>query len=175
MFNKSRNISIEDAQIFSKNFSGREGQYNAEGVRNFCVILPDNIADKLAADGWNVKYLEPRDENESPKPYVQVAVRYGNIPPKIVLMSHGNRSILNEEMVGMLDYADLEMVDLVINPSRWEMSGRTGIKAYLKTMYATMAEDEFEAKYYKAEDSAMDVIGGCGRCEECDGHCGGGL
>lgn len=173
--NRSKNIAIENAQIFSKNFSGREGRFNAEGVRNFCVILDDHLAEQLAADGWNIKYLEPREEGDAPKPYTQVAVRYSNIPPKVVMVTSKGKSILNEETVGMLDWADLETVDLIINPSRWEMNGRTGIKAYLKTMYATIAEDEFEAKYYRTTDSAEDVIGGCGRCEECDGHCGGGL
>lgn len=175
MFTRSKNVAIENAQIFSRNFSGRAGQYNAEGVRNFCVILDDHLADQLAGEGWNVKYLEPKNDGDMPKPYIQVTVRYSNIPPKIVLISRNGRSILDESTVSMLDFADLETVDIIINPSRWEMQGRTGIKAYLKTMYATMAEDEFEAKYYKAEDSAQDVIGGCGRCEECDGHCGGGL
>lgn len=166
-----RNIAIENAQIQWKNFSGKEGTYNPAGQRNFCVILSDDIADRMKEDGWNVKYLNPREEGEAPRPYIQVKVNFKNVPPKVVLVSSRGKSVLDEETVGMLDWADLSNVDLIISPSRWEMNGRTGIAAYLKTMYATVEEDEFEAKYYATPDSAYESIGGCGRCDECDGHC----
>lgn len=170
-----KNISIEGAQICFKNFSGKEGDYNPKGVRNFCVILDEELAEQLSADGWNIRHLKPRDETESPKPYMQVAVNFNNIPPKVAVVSSKGISVLDEDSVGMLDWAEFENVDLIISPYSWKVSGRTGIKAYLKTMYATLAEDEFESKYYAAPDSAQGAIGGCGRCEECDGHCGGGI
>ena len=31
-----------------------------------------------------------------------------------------------------------------------------------------LPQDEFESKYYNVPDSASDVIGGCGHCEECE-------
>ena len=38
-------------------------------------------------------------------------------------------------------------MDLIIKPYVWEVGGNTGIKAYLKTMYVTAADDPFYQKY----------------------------
>lgn len=170
---RTKSVPIENARICFRNFSGKAGKFNAEGIRNFCVILTDELADQLKDDGWNVKYLNPRDDTEAPKPYIQVTVSYKKIPPKIVLATSHGKSVLSEETVHTLDFAEIENVDLIFTPYEWEMNGRRGVKAYLKTMYVTIAEDAFESKYYATPDSAYDAIGGCGYCDECDGHCKG--
>lgn len=171
----NRNVSISNAKILFRNFSGKEGRYNPAGRRNFTVLLSHDMAEKLERDGWNVRYLEPRDDTSDVQPCLQVSVRYDNYPPKIALVTSHGISILDEETVGTLDLAEIENVDLTISPYKWSVGDKTGIKAFAKTMYVTIAEDPWESKYYNSPDSAKDSIGGCGHCEECDGHCGGGF
>lgn len=140
-------ITIEDADIFFLNFAGKATPFNVAGSRNFCVAIPPDIAGQLEADGWNVKMTKPRDEDDQPKPYLQVAVRFDNKPPRITMVTSRARTPVTEDMVAILDFADIEKVDLIINPSLWTVNGKDGIKAYLKTMFVTVAEDELELKY----------------------------
>ena len=158
------NITIEDARIGFRNFSGKEGQFNPAGKRNFCVFLDNDIAKTLEEDGWNVRWLQPKDDQEDPQAYLQVAVSYTNIPPKIIMITSHGKTILDEESVPLLDWADIKEVDLIINPYNWTLHAGTkneksGVKAYLKAMYVTIEEDEFEAKYYntpRIDDSPSD-------------------
>lgn len=153
MSNRLPPLEIEDARLLFPNFSGKESKYNREGDRNFCVVIEDEeMAQKLINDGWNVRALQPRDEGESPLHYIQVAVRFDNFPPNIFLVTGRNEPAqLDEESVDTLDFADIQSADMIINPSHWEANGKSGIKAYLRTMYVVIQEDRFAEKYACAE------------------------
>ena len=158
MSKQSNNIVIENAKIGFRNFSGAAGKFNPAGRRNFCVFLEEDLATVLEEDGWNVRWLQPREEEESPTPYLQAAVNYDNIPPKIVLITSRGKTILDESNVSLLDWAEVENVDLILNPYHWDVGGKSGIKAYVKSMYVTITEDELEHKYLDVPDSASNTL-----------------
>lgn len=144
------NIIIENATIRYRNFSGKATEFNREGDRNFCVVIEDsNEADRLRADGWNVKMRAPREEGDEPMYYIQVAVRFDPFPPTIWMITKRNKTKLDETSVGALDFAEIRNVDVIIKPSSWTSRDgkKSGIKAYLKTMYVTIEEDQFAEKY----------------------------
>lgn len=152
------NIRIEGARLGFRNFSGEEGRFNPKGRRNFCVFLEEDIAKGMEKEGWNVKWLRPREEGDKPQAYLQVKVVFGKIPPKIVLVTGRGKTRLDEDTVNILDWAEIQNVDLVIRPYNWEVNGNTGVSAYIKTMYVTLREDEFESKYYDVPDSAASAM-----------------
>ena len=74
-------------------------------------------------------------------------VRFDNFPPKVVLIAGDTRQILSEANIGLLDSVAVIKADVVLSPYEWSVQGESGIKAYLKTMYITIVQDELEAQY----------------------------
>lgn len=154
------NIVVQGGRIIFRNFKGAEGMYNREGDRNFAVCLDDDVAEKMAADGWNVKYLNARNEDETEQAYLSVTVGYKGRPPRIVMLSSRGKTDLDEESVEVLDWVDIANVDLIIRPYEWDVNGKTGVKAYLKSLFVTIDEDELELKYADVPEANEDPFGG---------------
>lgn len=145
-------VLMENVKIIFRNFSGRETDYNQEGSRNFAVLLTEEMAVGLSQDGWNVKTTKERELDEGEitggEPYLPVAVGYKGRPPQIVMVTSRGRTNLGEDEVSLLDYADIKNVDLIVRPYDWALkTGKSGRKAYLKSIYVTIHEDDLELKY----------------------------
>lgn len=142
------NIVLSDTRIFFRNFSGNVSQYNRTGAKTFACELPVEFAERLKADGVNVKYSKDADGfPDLERPFISVKVRYDIKPPKIFLVEGNTKTLLSEDTVGVLDSADIVRADLVITPVYYDVNGNTGFSNYLKTAYITIEADEFAARY----------------------------
>ncbi len=144
---EAKTFIIEGANIFYRNFAGKESQFNTAGERNFAVEIPVEDVAGMEAVGWNVKFTKPREEGDQPTPYIPVKVSYDNYPPRIVLISSRKSTTLNGDTIEVLDWTSIGNVDLICRGNEWAVNGKTGLKAYVKTMFVTIEEDELEMKY----------------------------
>lgn len=150
-------VVIENAQILFRNFKGKEGQYNKPGQRNFIVLLDEDMVRHLEtlADDWNIKVLTPRedaDPGEQPQPFLPIELRYDvGTPPRVVLITSQGRRNLEEHEVSDIDDVNIINVDLAFRGSHWDVNGRSGTKAYLRSIYVTIEEDYLELKYAHLE------------------------
>lgn len=141
------NILVENARVLFKNFTGLEGKYNRAGDRNFCLVLDPDTAEKLIRDGWNVKFLRAKTADDEDLPYLQVSVGFGKRPPMLYLISSKGRNKITEDEAEILDWIETTNIDLIVRPYEWSVSGKSGVKAYLKSYYATLEEDYLVQKY----------------------------
>lgn len=154
------NISMEGVRILFRNFAGAPDKYNkAGGKRSFSILLDEDTALRLKEDGWNVKPLKARDEEEEPHYHLPVEASYKQYPPRIYLIAGKRKTELKEDTVSTLDYAEIGNVDITIRPYCWEVNEKHGVKAFVKNMYVTIVEDEFEKKYRDLgdEDDGTDL------------------
>lgn len=147
MADDRKQFMVEGARLIFRNFEGREDQYNRAGDRNFSVILDPATAQEMLKDGWNVKTLDPREEGDDVTYLIQVAVSFKNRPPRVVMLTSTSRTNLDEDSVAALDWADIANADLIAVAYEWTVNGKSGIKAYLKSLFVTVEEDELERKY----------------------------
>jgi hypothetical protein len=142
-------LTIRGAKLLYLNMAGAPKEYNAAGMRNFLVVLDPINAAQLEADGWNIKWKQPKDAAESPYPTMKVHVRFDNYPPSVTMFAKGKRIELNQNTVSLLDRAKIEKFDIVVVASHWgpNAKGESGYKTYLQQMFATLSPDDLEADY----------------------------
>lgn len=147
-------VVMEGVRLIFRNFAGKESEYNREGDRNFGVVIDPATAQALIEDGWNVKFLRPQegDEEGEETPWLPVSVNFKKgRPPLIKQITSKKHTQLGEDEVELLDWVDILSADLIVRPYNWEVNGKTGIKAYLQSLYVTIEEDVLQQKYEELE------------------------
>ena len=141
-------INIEGATIIWKNFSGERDKFNP-GKRGFSVVIDDAVmADELKQEGWNVKERPLQEGADPSEQEWTLPVKLNmNRYTQVWLIVGNHKTLLNEDTVAQLDVVDIVNCDISIRPYEWEMSGRTGITAYVDSMYVTIRENKFAEKY----------------------------
>ena len=151
---RNNKLAIDNAHIIFKNFTGKDDKFGREGDRSFSIVIEDDaLAEQLANDGWNVKPLTPRDPDEKVNHFIKVKISFKVRPPKIWLLTNHKRTLLDEDTIATLQYARIENADVVVSPWRWEVNGKSGIAAYLETLYVKIEDDPFADKYADYESS----------------------
>lgn len=152
------NYYIDNTKILYPNFRGIESEMNRKGDRNFSIIIPtQELADLLKADGYNVKKrkaAEATDEYEAREETFFLPVKLGfngKKPPRVVMITCKTadscvRSNLTEDIVGLLDTADISSVDCKIGPYDWKQNGG-GRTAYVQSLFVTVELDKYDEKY----------------------------
>lgn len=150
-------IIIEGARIKFKNFAGEARQYNPAGQRNFVLCLPDELAQQLTAEGWNVKWKPGRHPEDPDEAQLVVKVKYNesgddHSRDPIAYLIQGRRKIaLDGRTVATLDRLAPLNIDLVVRPYVWDINGNVGITAYLDEIYYTAVEG-LSSKYADYEE-----------------------
>ena len=142
------NINIEGANIIWKNFSGERDKFNP-GKRGFSVVIDDAVmADELKQEGWNVKERPLQEGADASEQEWTLPVKLNmNRYTQVWLIVGNHKTLLDENTVAQLDVVDFVNCDISIRPYEWEMGGRTGITAYVDSMYVTIRENKFAEKY----------------------------
>lgn len=142
------NINIEGATIIWKNFSGERDKFNP-GKRGFSVVIDDAVmADELRQEGWNIKERPLQEGADPSEQEWTLPVKLNmNRYTQVWLIVRNHKTLLNENTVAQLDVVDIVDCDISIRPYEWEMGGRTGITAYVDSMYVTIRENKFADKY----------------------------
>ena len=139
------NITLEGARLIFRNFAGNPDDYNKQGgLRTTGVLIPNDLAEEMKEEGWNIKYLKPRDPQDEPQAFLTVKCKFGKIKPTIYICTEHGNTLIDEDSVESIDYAEIRDVDIVIRPYEYEPGC---ISAYIKTMNVNIVEDVFADKY----------------------------
>ena len=114
------------------------------------IMVQDSneMAEELRNEGWNVKNRPLQEGADTSEQEWTLPVKLNmNRYTQVWLIVGNHKTLLDENTVAQLDVVDIVNCDISIRPYEWEMGGRTGITAYVDSMYVTIRENKFAEKY----------------------------
>lgn len=146
------NLRVENAVVIYRNFSGAPTNFNPQGgKRTFCLCLPNQWAEILKQEGWNIK--ERQFEDGDVLQYTEIVVNENSTyPPHLYLISEfmGKKTLnlLPPELYKKLDQDMIVGLDMEIHPFEHGRGVAGAKKGYLKNLWATLQSvNDFGGKY----------------------------
>lgn len=146
-------------RIYFKNFRGID-RFNPNNHKpTFAIFLEEEQAEQMKKEGWAVKYTkvsEDAPEGAEPRPYIKVTIKFDGGRPSVVnMVIDGDRTVLDENSVKVLDAADISTMSIRIRPYVWDETGKHGAVAYLDKMNVYIEPDELdeELESHSGEDA----------------------
>ena len=151
------NLIVRDAVIMQgmnrngrwSNFSGGPTKINpAGGKRSFNLVLPENVANELIDEGWKVKSIPPRDDQDD-------VLYFTAIEPDVYLCTEWagkkRKTRLHGDDVGQLDDIRFARADVNIYPHEHDR----GIKGHCNQLVVIQARNDlFDGDYDEYEEVA---------------------
>lgn len=144
-------VSIENTRfIFETNFSGdpRRDKFGSD-KRYANIIVPEELAEELTDEGFNVRHTDPKDVEYEKTYFVKAAINYDSkFPPRIFLVSGDNPpELLDSESVGVIDTMYIRNVNVIL--SKYYNAKIDKWSLYVRTMYVEqeLDNDPFAARY----------------------------
>ena len=153
-FTENRELVVENAVIMWTNFGGNPTKFNPNGgKRTFDLVLPDRIAGMLDSDGWNIKEVRGKNDNDPVMFVTEIGVNpRSNLSIFLCEEVNGKkyRFRVKPEDLSVLDTYQYSDIAVLIRPyvhGRQNSAGST-IKGYLQQMnLVRLNEDYFHDKY----------------------------
>ena len=130
----SRTITIKDARLIYKNFSGAPDAFNRNGVQpNFSVVIPEEDVGYYRDDlQLNVKERITKDGNV----FHYLRVKVGKYADIYLRDEDGTLALVEPEQYPMLDQLRLSKCDLSVSSREYSAGGRNGTMVYLAELFA---------------------------------------
>lgn len=157
MARKEDMVTIENTRLIFKNLSGRKSDFNEEGNRNACVVIPPEKLQEILDKGYYVKSYTSSDSQEEPLYYIKVKFKLdSDFPPRVCIKNSKRMIELNvredPDSIDQIDSSDIERIDIQFTPYDWVKGKNSGRSAYAKSLYVVLHEDPFWAKYDLGDD-----------------------
>lgn len=88
--------------------------------------------------------------------WLTVDANFGKYPPECFLVSGRNKIPMGPDEVHKFDSARILNADVEISPSRWEVNGKSGIKAYLNRIFIEVVPNRLDEKYGYSDEMDED-------------------